>query len=151
MKKPRCSVDNCKSSSRSRGFCNKHYLRVLKYNDPLFSKLNREHSGFCKVSSCDSKYYSNEYCYEHWKFAKNGVNVEKIISDSKNIKECEICKTSVPGGQWNTFYLDHDHGTGNPRGFLCRSCNVGLGHFKDNVEVLNSAINYLKKYGVLSG
>jgi len=113
--------------------------------------MNREHSGICKISNCNDKYYAHGYCYEHWKFAKNGINIEKIISNSKNIKECEICKSNDPGGQWNTFYLDHDHSTGNPRGFLCRSCNVGLGHFKDNLEFLNSAITYLKKYGVLSG
>ena len=43
----------------------------------------------------------------------------------------------------NPFRLDHNHGTGEFRGFLCDSCNTGLGKFKDDPELLNRAINYL--------
>ncbi len=32
------------------------------------------------------------------------------------------------------------------RGLLCKSCNAGLGMFKDDVERMISAINYLKAY-----
>jgi hypothetical protein len=32
------------------------------------------------------------------------------------------------------------------RGILCTSCNVSLGRFKDSVEVLESAIRYLKAH-----
>jgi len=28
---------------------------------------------------------------------------------------------------------------------LCRTCNAGLGYFKDNIEQLTKAINYLKE------
>lgn len=55
---------------------------------------------------------------------------------------CAICGTTEPGGQgkWQT---DHDHTTGLTRGILCRGCNVGLGHFDDDPEVLAAAIEYL--------
>lgn len=58
---------------------------------------------------------------------------------------CAICKTQEPGGR-GQFHADHDHKTGKPRGVLCHSCNVSLGGFKDNLEALVAAIEYLKKY-----
>lgn len=37
--------------------------------------------------------------------------------------------------------VDHDHQTGEFRGWLCWDCNVGLGKLKDNIE---AASQYLK-------
>lgn len=44
---------------------------------------------------------------------------------------------------------DHCHKTGEWRGLLCRNCNLGLGLFKDDVELLLRAAEYLKNGGVL--
>ena len=32
------------------------------------------------------------------------------------------------------------------RDFICESCNKGLGMFKDNISLLEEAINYLKEH-----
>ena len=40
--------------------------------------------------------------------------------------------------------VDHCHTTGRVRGILCFSCNVALGHAKDDPEILKSMIEYLK-------
>ena len=37
-KKTFCSVKNCESPSHGWGFCNKHYIRLKKFGDPLGSK-----------------------------------------------------------------------------------------------------------------
>jgi len=58
---------------------------------------------------------------------------------------CAICGTDSPGGR-GTFHADHDHQTNQPRGVLCHNCNVALGNFKDNPELLQAAIEYLNKY-----
>ena len=59
---------------------------------------------------------------------------------------CPICKkSSIPYVTAN-LVIDHDHDTGNAREWICDSCNTGLGRFKDNVELMQEAIKYLKKY-----
>lgn len=53
-----------------------------------------------------------------------------------------------------TLVVDHDHGCcpgqkscGNCiRGLLCDNCNIGLGHFKDSVESLQLAIEYIIRH-----
>ncbi|MDR2684610.1 MAG: endonuclease VII domain-containing protein [Prevotellaceae bacterium] len=59
---------------------------------------------------------------------------------------CPICKkSSIPYVTAN-LVIDHNHETGNARDWICDSCNTGLGRFKDNIELMNEAIKYLKKH-----
>jgi Recombination endonuclease VII len=57
---------------------------------------------------------------------------------------CSICREFFKGSK--DMHLDHDHETNKLRGLLCHNCNVGLGHFKDKIVLLESAIDYLKKW-----
>lgn len=59
---------------------------------------------------------------------------------------CPICKKASIPGVTASLVIDHNHETGNARTWICDSCNTGLGRFKDNIELLKEAINYLKKY-----
>lgn len=56
---------------------------------------------------------------------------------------CAIC--GEPEGK-DRLVVDHDHTTGKVRGLLCRTHNVGLGHFGDSTALLQAAINYLREY-----
>ena len=56
---------------------------------------------------------------------------------------CAICKQSCI--TYRMLAVDHCHITGHVRGLLCSRCNIGLGQFCDNIDYLNSAIEYLKK------
>ena len=55
---------------------------------------------------------------------------------------CKICKTHTNNLKRKLF-VDHCHETGKVRGLLCQHCNTMLGNAKDNLLVLQSAINYL--------
>ena len=56
----------------------------------------------------------------------------------KKFNGCAICgRDDVP------LVVDHCHSVGTLRGALCTNCNTGIGFFKDNVELLKNAINYL--------
>lgn len=53
-------------------------------------------------------------------------------------RDCEIC-----GG--SSEHLDHCHTTGIVRGALCRKCNLGIGQFGDDPDILRAAIAYLER------
>jgi hypothetical protein len=59
--------------------------------------------------------------------------------------ECPICKKRTIAGVTSKLVLEHNHLTGEVGGWICDSCNTGLGRFKDDVELLKSAIAFLKK------
>lgn len=67
--------------------------------------------------------------YENMYRAQNGV--------------CAICSKLCISGR--RLAVDHDHATGQIRGLLCYRCNSGLGYFKDSLENLSSAIDYLTR------
>ncbi len=58
--------------------------------------------------------------------------------------KCAICATSEPGRGKDRFCIDHCHTTGKVRGLLCMPCNVSIGHLKDNVQLIENALNYVK-------
>ena len=68
---------------------------------------------------------------------------DKLLIEQNNC--CSICGTDKPGGRHNYFNVDHCHDTGKVRGLLCKSCNIALGEFKDNVDTLQKAVLYLQK------
>jgi hypothetical protein len=51
---------------------------------------------------------------------------------------CAICRYRP------AEHVDHDHLTGEVRGVLCFPCNAALGHFKDRIDLLMRAANYLE-------
>jgi hypothetical protein len=64
--------------------------------------------------------------------------------------KCQICGVTTGLGTMSykgRLHIDHCHKTGKVRGLLCGNCNVGLGHFKDSVELLQQAAEYLKENG----
>jgi hypothetical protein len=60
--------------------------------------------------------------------------------EARKISECVICGQS----QDKQLSIDHDHETGYVRGALCMRCNLGLGHFRDDPELLRNAALYLE-------
>ena len=65
----------------------------------------------------------------------------KMLNSQNNV--CAICGKVCTTGR--NLAVDHCHKTKDVRGLLCSNCNNGLGRFKDNIDILKSAIKYLRK------
>jgi hypothetical protein len=59
---------------------------------------------------------------------------------------CAICATSCDTGM--NLAVDHCHDTNKIRGLLCKNCNTAIGLFKEDVENMNKAINYIKFHAI---
>lgn len=84
-----------------------------------------------------------------FKLTKEGY--EKLSEIQNHV--CAICKnpetmkkSRSDFKRRDTEYLsvDHCHKTGKVRGLLCRKCNAALGQFRDSIEILKLAIQYLE-------
>jgi len=53
---------------------------------------------------------------------------------------CALCRERA------AVDIDHDHKTGKVRAMLCRACNIGIGFFQENADLLRAAIEYLAKH-----
>lgn len=64
--------------------------------------------------------------------------------------KCALCgkdaNDNVRRGKVEPLYVDHCHKTNKLRDLLCHQCNSGLGQFKDNIESLLKAVDYLRKH-----
>ena len=61
-----------------------------------------------------------------------------MIEDQDGV--CAVCRKNPP------TQVDHDHETGLVRGILCDGCNGGLGHFRDNPDLIRRAIAYVRRH-----
>jgi hypothetical protein len=62
---------------------------------------------------------------------------------------CAICSVEMTIGTPRVMIRacqDHNHATNELRGILCVSCNLLIGHCKENEKILANAILYLRKY-----
>ncbi len=66
----------------------------------------------------------------------------ELFETLEAISSCQICNKPFSSDTKRCY--DHNHTTGQVRGVLCRDCNFGLGHFKDNPEILFKAHEYLR-------
>ncbi len=63
---------------------------------------------------------------------------QEIKAGRKKPDKCELC------GKVDKICFDHDHKTGKFRGWICRHCNSALGYVKDNIQILELMIEYIK-------
>lgn len=105
----------------------------------------------CSVAGCDEPRVVwasqvSSYCRSHAAAKHRAANVKHSYGLSpQDVVDlmaragngCQICRST------DKLVIDHDHATRAVRGILCDVCNKGLGNFKDNVALLQRAIEYL--------
>ena len=100
----------------------------------FFPPHNKKRNGFdswCR--SCRATYRSS---INRGKF-RDVISDASLIAIKAETHECVICGSAEP------LVVDHDHKTGQVRGMLCNHCNRGLGHFRDDPDLLEFARIYL--------
>ena len=81
--------------------------------------------------------------YRQWRYGMSSEQYEELLKKQNGL--CAIC-AEPPGPRG--FHIDHDHVSNIVRGMLCQSCNLLLGHAKDSVKRLSSAISYLEENAI---
>ena len=154
---------NCPNCKREREYKTKQgYERGLFKNCKSCSNsIKSGGSGFTEFCSCGELKYSkssslcrkcaikksSEYHLNVYRFKRHGVTKEWYEQQAE--KGCSICGVSLSAYskiKRDRGHIDHDHETGIVRELLCDKCNMGLGQFKDSIEILEKAVNYLKKH-----
>ena len=98
---------------------------------PLHNKKRNGLDSWCRA--CRAQ-YRNEICRGQHRAV---ISDEQLKQIKHEVTECVICGVS------EKLVVDHDHVTGQVRGMLCNHCNRGLGHFRDDPELLEFARMYL--------
>lgn len=75
------------------------------------------------------------------RFGIDGDEYDRRLAAAK-LQGCAVCGNKTH----SRWHLDHCHTSGRIREFLCGNCNRGLGQFQDREEIMQSAINYLRKH-----
>jgi hypothetical protein len=98
---------------------------------PLHNKTKSGFDSWCK--ECRASYRS-ETRRGLYRSMISDKDLKEII---ETVKECVIC------GSEEDLVVDHCHKTNTIRGMLCNHCNKGLGHFRDDPDLLEFARIYL--------
>jgi hypothetical protein len=118
----------------------------------LFSINRRDSRGFsynCKAceSAKHKEYYkaTRDKRLEYRRKYLYGVDEEVyqvLLEQSGGV--CEICKEECVSGR--ALAVDHCHNSQEVRGLLCTNCNTALGSFKDDIDLMKKAIEYLERF-----
>lgn len=70
-----CQIDECTKLSLTRGFCNGHYHRLIRYGTPTgVPTVQRKPRRVCEVEACDSVYMARGLCKRHYeRMVKHGT------------------------------------------------------------------------------
>jgi Recombination endonuclease VII len=60
---------------------------------------------------------------------------------------CAICRKPESEVEDRLLAVDHCHEGGEVRGLLCGRCNMAIGRFEHDVNLLRAAISYLERTG----
>jgi hypothetical protein len=112
----------------------KERVRLYEKTHPEYKKQNAK------------KYRDKHKIHRRYLYRKFGISEDEYL---KMLEEQNYCCALCGSPQTNFKYMlaiDHNHKTGKVRALLCPNCNQGLGNFKDNINLLTKAIEYLKNH-----
>lgn len=122
--------------TKTKEYRQKHRKKYLESKKKYY-KNNQE-----KIREYRKKNKRNQYL----QFAYGMTEDQYNELNQKQNGKCACC-----GHSSKRLHVDHDHKTGKVRELLCHGCNTGLGLFRENIERLKLAIEYLTKHQSKTG
>jgi hypothetical protein len=107
-----------------------------EYNDANRETINEKSKEFAKNNP-----EKRLYVFLNNRYGLSQDDYYNMLESQNHV--CAICGN--PGGK-KRLCVDHDHDTGKVRALLCDGCNVGIGRFKDNPDLVEKAAFYLRKH-----
>lgn len=137
--------------AKTTGIGSSHLTRILHREQvrPETIQKNRDSMfilpGQLKVRS------KKECAREYYLLSTYGMSARQYDSIFKaQGGRCALCgnpeEELTDSGRVRNLSIDHNHQTGAFRSLLCQRCNHGLGHFRDDIALLEKAITYLKSF-----
>jgi hypothetical protein len=160
----KCANEECVNKidekPRQRKYCSRKCcdrVSYLKHRDKKIRKAKE----YCGRNKEKTELYQSGYRLEHKEktkeYDRNRVKTKSrlkidygiTLADwegmlTKQEGRCAICgihQSELKRG----LAVDHNHNTGIVRGLLCHRCNIGIGYFHDDAELIKKSIAYLEK------
>lgn len=106
-----------------------------------------KNQGCVSVSNLCKTCKRAKYNWRTQGFECNWAIYKKMFAEQGGL--CKICRGEQHGFRGKRLNVDHCHKTGTIRGLLCHSCNVSLGHFKDDTALMRRVIEYVENDGAI--
>lgn len=110
------------------------------YCKPCKAQFMREANARWKERNPEAARRSEKRAHLKKKYGITLEAYEELLAEQEG--RCAICQ-DTPDPM--ALAVDHCHDSLEVRGLLCRSCNQGLGHFRDDPHLLESAAAYLRR------
>ncbi|MFA6991928.1 MAG: endonuclease VII domain-containing protein [Candidatus Gracilibacteria bacterium] len=141
---------------KNKAKCKKRNKEWIKKNYELWKSYGKKYrnKNFNLISKREKEYYKNNsekilFKSFECRLKKFNITIEQYTDMLKRQKGlCAICGCKGNNKNLKLFdlVLDHCHKSGRVRGLLCTTCNLMLGHAKDDKNKLQKAIDYLSCY-----
>lgn len=148
----RCKVNPADDRKNNPTYCKS--CRRLQHAEWIAknpSKLKKYEANRVRNLQLRNKYAKSVYQVnrELWRQRRTGWSPEEFerVWEAQNGK-CQICLRSMEktGSKENCVATDHCHKTKKIRGLLCNRCNVSIGRMNDDPDLLQRAVDYLRRY-----
>lgn len=138
-----CTIKGCGRKHHAKGLCITHYTRQSKGAD-LSAPIGAYKNNGGVPTARKARGHKNILT----RYSVSADQRQAMYDEANGC--CALCGEPT---ELSDMALDHDHACcpgrttcGDcTRGLICRSCNLGLGYFKDDVAKLERAIAYLTK------
>ncbi len=113
-----CELDGCYEKYHCRGYCIKHYQRLLRHGDPNFKKIGHKlKQGYIRIVKNGVSKFEHQWVMEEFLgrelLSNENVHHKNLIRDDNRIENLELWTTSQPVGarvedmiEWCKWFLE---------------------------------------------